>query len=425
MDFILTCVYFGMLALLLQAVVLRVCAGQVAMQRRRTFFRLAALLWCAMAVAKKQYIDAIIPPADALEHEAVAREVAELLTAGRYGEASSYSTIGHGVYQCFVGLFYYLTGAEEVVVYAVNGALGFIGLLFLLDILCRHSNCQRLPASVVVVTALLPSGLLWTTSNLKEGVVLWGICAMLYLTAPASELAKRRSRLVPIAGLLAAAAVRPHIAAAWLAAIAAGAALDARRIGLFVATAGGAVVSVALVNYLAPDLFALAMGEGVSATLSDRYSSLSTNEGLNGIALAGKNPVPVLSGLTLILFRPWPFEVRDLNSLWVGMEVWTLALLGFLSWRGTKSRLLLQPALMTHLFALAALAFYFSYMYNMGLVVRQRLMCFPAVLFLYFYPAVARQAARTAVPLRGGSRAVGTCRRFMRSRERTGLTQSR
>jgi hypothetical protein len=388
--------YLAAIALALQFVVLRVCAQNAAMWHRRAYFRLAALIWCAMPIAKVCYIDQLVPPTDGLGHEMIAREIADLLTDGRYAEAAGYFAVGNNAYRALLGVFYAITAAPEIVTYSINGALGFMGLLALLDVLCRHSNCRRLPLSAVLTVSLLPSGLIWTTANLKEGAMLWGICMMLYLTVPTASLGPRPRRLLPILGFLTVGVLRPHIAVAWLGAIGAGAAVDKGRIGLLFGSAAAGLVGFVLIGYLAPDLFATAMKDGVTTTLSDRYNTLASNDRVNGAALTGNNPIPVVSGLSLLMFRPWPLEVDGLSELLVGVEMWGLAVIGFWNWKSIRGRrrLLLRPALITQFAVLLAFGYFFTYMYNMGLAVRQRLMCLPAILFIYFYPLLLRQPAR-------------------------------
>jgi hypothetical protein len=400
MELAYTSIYFPLIAVALQVVVLRICSRNPAMWQRRNWFRFAAVLWCAMPIAKVLYIDEILPPTDGIEHELIAREVAELVLNGRFAEAASYFEIGNNAYRFFLGLFYAVTGASEFVTYTLNGALGFCGLMMLLDVLCRHSRCHRLPASITLMTGLLPSAILWTTANLKEGATLWGICAMYYFTLSGRSHAGRTPRALPVIGFLTIAILRPHIAAIWLVAVSAGAMIQAKRFGTFAASIAAGGVLLAMLNAYAPTVMEDAMGAGVSTTLADRYSTLSSNDNLNGVALTGNNPLPIISGLTLILFRPWPFEATNVTELLVGFEVWVLAVLGFLCWKRAHVswRVLMHPAVATQITALLALGFFFSYMYNMGLVVRQRLMCFPAVLFLYFYPLLAKQSAwRNAV----------------------------
>jgi hypothetical protein len=344
-------------------------------------------------------------PADSIEHEAVARDVADSLSAGRISDVAPYLAPGNSAYRLALGVFYYLTAAPEVVVYGINGSLGFVGLLHLLDVLCRQTNCRRLPLLIVFITGLLPSALLWTTANLKEGTVLWGICAMLYFTLPARTLAGRTPRILPLVGLTVVVLQRPHIAAAWLCAIGAGTALRTRGVSVFIGAASAAVICALLLSYVAPDLFASAMSDGVSATLNERYQNLSSSDNAGGSSLTGGAPIPVISGLQLIMFRPWPFEVEESQALFVGIEVWTLVLVGFYFWKSTRKswRLLRHPAIATQIVALILLGYYFSYMYNMGLVVRQRLMCFPAMLFIYFYPLLARQGAAVVAKRRPAS----------------------
>jgi hypothetical protein len=385
------------------------------MWHRRSYFRLAAIAWSVMPIAKVCYINQIVPPTDGLGHEIIAREVADLISAGHFTDAASYFAIGNNAYRSLLGLFYAVTGAPEIVTYTVNGALGLLGLLALLDVLCRHSNCSRLPLSAVLAVSLLPSGLIWTTSNLKEGAILWGICMMLYLTVPPTPFRAPTLRLLPILGFFVVALLRPHIAVLWLGAIGAGTSLATKRVGLFLATCMAALLGLVMVSYLAPDMFASAMQDGVSTTLSDRYTTLASNNRLNGEPLTGSNPIPVLSGLMLILFRPWPQEANGFGDMLVGLEVWALAVLGFRNWKaiGARRSRLFQPVVVTNLVALLAFGFFFSYMYNMGLAVRQRLMCMPAVLFIYFYPLLIREQASSKVasvrrgPCRLAQRAIG------------------
>ncbi|MFV1965100.1 MAG: hypothetical protein ACC628_06725 [Pirellulaceae bacterium] len=393
MNLIVTCIHWLLLVLALQVLVTRICARQPALWPHRNYLAVLAILWCSMAIAKKCYFDDILPPSDALEHEAIARDFSQLFRDGRIHEAVSHFSVGNPAYQLFAGVFYAFTGASEVVLYTVNGALGFWGLLGLLDILCRHTGCSRMPVSVVTVTLLLPSPLFWATTNLKEGPVLWGICMMLYLTVPASHRGVRSSRVLPMTGLLVTALLRPHIAAAWLLAIAAGAMVERKRIGLFAISGTGVLASIVLLGLLAPQLFEKAARDGLTTTLAERYDTLSINDRIGGSNLTGNTPIPVVSGLVLILFRPWPGEVHGLGALLVGLEMWGLAALGLLHWIQARPRLrlLMRPAIVTSIVALLLLGFYFSYMYNMGLVVRQRVMCFPAILSIYTWPLLARQ----------------------------------
>ena len=182
MQLLLGSIYLLLIVVLLLVLIDRACGRVLAFKRWRQVMRLSALTWFGMSLLKKAYLDSLFPPGDAILHEAIARDIAELLTTGYLAEAFDYFGFGNPAYRFMLGVFYAVTAAPEVVVYAINGALGFWGMLALLEVLCQHAECDRLPARVVVPCLFLPSGLLWTTTNLKEGIVLWGICMMLQLT---------------------------------------------------------------------------------------------------------------------------------------------------------------------------------------------------------------------------------------------------
>jgi hypothetical protein len=105
--------------------------------------------------------------------------------------------------------------------------------------------------------------------------------------------------------------------------------------------------------------------------------------------------MPVIDGMLLIMLRPFPGEVFDANSLLSGAEMWLITGLMLLGWMRSSQRakLLFSSTAITHLAAILILSFFFTYLYNMGLVVRQRLQVFPAILALLAIPYLASQVA--------------------------------
>ena len=120
------------------------------------------------------------------------------------------------------------------------------------------------------------------------------------------------------------------------------------------------------------------------------------NDSLMSSHFIGKQPIPVWTGVVLILFRPWPTEVGSGAELLAGVEVWILALIGGWGWYQLRGKLrhALHPSILIMLFGLLFFGFFFSYMYNMGLMVRQRLMAFPTILYIYAWPYVCKQKYR-------------------------------
>ncbi|WP_148074561.1 hypothetical protein [Bythopirellula goksoeyrii] len=339
-------------------------------------------------LAKVLWIDSIIEPADSILHEEIARTVADLLHSGDYAEALSYFAIGNPAYQFFLGVFYTLTGAPEFVTCAVNSFLAYWGVLALLEIYCLISKCRTAPHQMVYFYMLLPSALVWTSANLKEGPVFWGISMLLYRLAWDRRTAGRLRRGFPLLGFAVVAVLRPHIALLWCLAIFGIGVLRTRSMGAAVVALTGLIVGCVLVQQLRPELIASVSSDGVNDSLDSRYETLTSSEKYASRHFTAVSPTPVLTGLSLIMFRPWPTEVLSLAELFAGLEVWCLASFGAYNWCRTRHRLrcLLDWDMVAMLLVLVLFGFFFTYMYNMGLVVRQRIMVFPALLYVYAKP---------------------------------------
>ncbi|MCA9241399.1 MAG: hypothetical protein KDA37_14420 [Planctomycetales bacterium] len=399
MDIQLGILYWTLLAVALQVLVDRVCARAEPLRRHQTTLRIAALVWMLMPLAKKLVIDDLVPPSDAIEHEAVAREVAGLLQSGQFGLALGYFRIGNEAYRFLLGVFYAATLAPEVITYAVHSALGFWGLLALLEVACLLTSCRRMPGLAVWITAFLPSGLLWCSANLKEGVTLWGLCMMLYWTVDRRQMRLQR-RGMPLAGMLGAALMRPHIVLMWLGAMGFAAVVKSRRYGIGVTAAIAIALCFFSLKIIAPNMYDVLVHEGLTESLSQKYDLLTENGDAAGRQFVGAQPIPVYTGLTLILLRPWPNEVFKANELIAGLEVWLLTLWGAWNWKNVfkSARFLKDANLIGLVVGLLLFGFLFSYMYNMGLVARQRLMAFPAVLLIYMWPLLASQTHAVTRP---------------------------
>ena len=392
-DYLLAAGYWVSVFILLQILTLTICSRNVALRPWKNSLRLMAVFWCLFAIFKKAYLDSILLPVDALYHETIAREVAALLREFRFSEAMSYFGIGNQSYRFLLGVFYSVTAAPELITYTVNGALAFWAMLSLLEVMCLHTGCRRLPMIPVFSCMMLPSALLWTTANLKEGPVLWATCMMVYLTCQNRLSANQPKRGMPLLGMLILGLLRPHIAMLWLVTLSIASMLRSRQRGLVVITGAGALAGMFLLKTAAPQLFDEGMNDGVTASLSSRYERMTENDNLVSHSFVNVEPKPVLTGLLLIIFRPWPTEVRGVGELLAGLEVWLLASAGLIAWcrLPNKIRQLKHPNVITMVFGLLFFGYFFSYMYNMGLMVRQRLMVYPALLFVYFWPLLQYQ----------------------------------
>jgi len=384
---------FGLvaIALWLRLLIDRACQRTPALCfSQKTLYQLS-LLWTAVVLLKLLVIDNIITPLDSNTHELYARIIAEHLNAGEFSQAAWYFGARNKGYRFLVGVFYALTGAPPGVVYGINAALAFWGLLSLLEMCCMVTRCARAPTWLVVLLCASPTALFWTTANLKEGPMLWAICMMLRLSVPA----QRRNLLLPLLGFAVAAYFRPHIAAAWLAAIGVGVAIREMRVSVAITCAAGVIGAMTALQLFMPNVVEGFLEEGVVSTMEQRYE-VRNDIGGSAIQYARGAPIPVLDGLLLILFRPYPTEVFNPASLMSGAEVWLIMTIMITSWFRAPGRLklMLSPMVMTHLAAILLLSFYFTYLYNMGLMVRQRLQAFPAMLALVALPIMLSYAAK-------------------------------
>jgi len=388
-GFLHDCVWIGIaasLVILSQVMAVRVCKRNAALARWSPLVAGIVLLWCLVVVLKVTYLDVDLEQGDGYGHERMARSIAAHLANGEFALAMDYFRPGNDGYRFMLGVFYALTDAPPGFTYAINGALGFWGMLALLEILCRSTGCTRVPWWVVVMTVGLPSAVYWTTANMKEGPVLWGICMMLgFGTRVRGPSSRSQSVLLPLAGFLTTAFLRPHIAAAWLGSIATSHLICRKKIVPAVFCGAGIVIAFFLLQIVAPEHMASAQEDGVTAMMSERYEYRYDG----GSAIYRSHPViPVASGLMLILFRPLPYECEDMRATLAGAEVWLMSSVLLWGWvvRRNYRRALSIPLVVTSLIATIGLSFFFSYMFNMGLMARQRIQVLPAFVVLAAVP---------------------------------------
>ena len=111
---------------------------------------------------------------------------------------------------------------------------------------------------------------------------------------------------------------------------------------------------------------------------------------------SGKNgPIPVISGIKNTLFRPFFWSVKNIRSLLAALEIWTISLGICYFWmrmRPSEWKTILQnPAIRCALLVSIPFFFLFSYFPNEGLIARQRVQLYPALLVLFTMPILLRR----------------------------------
>jgi hypothetical protein len=332
---------------------------------------------------------------DAAQHDVNARQIADFLRAGDLQSAFSKFGASNEGFDFSIGVIYAVTRAPQVAVIGVITLMAFSGLLTLLDVLVRSTGATRLPVWVVLMMGFYPEALFWCTDLWKEGLVLWGLCTMLQFIAPDPTKRGFHRWIAPIIGALVFAFLRPHIAFAWLVAIAMTQVIKQRRWGLAVISGAGVVVSFLLILAVAPRLVQSVMNRGLVSTLEGSLDSQSRDTGaFTGSQIRDSTPIPVITGMTLLFLRPYPWEAPHWVALLAGLEVWLLSGIIAVSWLNLRNwrKYMFSPMMLTCILVTFFLAFYFTYLFNLGLMVRQRMQFYPALMCFAATPCLIRSS---------------------------------
>lgn len=255
-----------------------------------------------------------------------------------------------------------------------------------------------------------PSLLFWPSSIGKEAVLL-GCLGLLGYGAALLLAPEPRIRGVPIfgAGLAVVALIRPHVALMAVAGlmVSAGVGVLFRRSQRAGSVRSRAVQLVAIVGLIlsfgavstqVSSLFDENAGEATSTgnALTQTKEQTSTG-GSEFRTYSATSPATMVPGVLSVIFRPFPWEAHNLNSLIAAVECLLLAGLFALSWRSLlavplvalRRPFVVYAAVFTLVFGVA-----FSYVGNFGILARQRTQMLPLLFVLLVLPAVGRGAIR-------------------------------
>ena len=313
-----------------------------------------------------------------------------------------------GFIRLFTGYVYVLIGASKLGGFFVYSWLGFWGL-YLLYRAFRISVPEGDHRRYRLLLFFLPSMLFWPSSIGKEAFITFslGLCAY----GAAKLLAHHRNAVVPLAiGLWATATVRSHMALLFFGALAVGFLL--RRSRRRTATAP-AVKMVGLALLVVAGTFFVGRFEsqfdveGVSTGTFDEVLSRTeeqTQQGGSSFEGAdGRSLSDLPAAAVAVLFRPFPFEATNAQSLFASLEGAFLMVVVARSWRRLRS----VPAMLVRVPYLALAATYtvgfiiaFSTFGNFGILARQRVQLFPFALIFLALPARAPQQTDPPSPPR-------------------------
>lgn len=329
-------------------------------------------------------LDEMLAYTDGFSHNIASQAISDKLAFSNLFDTLMEVKPGNSFYQHFVGVIYWIVGPYPEVIFVGSGYLGFIAMVYVLDGLCHEF--PNLPWFGAMMVLMLPTVLFWSSFNLKESPALWSIAVLLR----SSILGKRGARLPSPPILLAAflgLLLRPHIVICWLAGV-----MFTRFFNNFNVITAASLLLVMFLGIQLVDILIPGIKSDFGVTVANAGAASERHAVSHGGSAIFGRPVMFMTGLTLLLFRPYPWEIFSVTSLATALEIWAITLTGIIGWFFCQDRvkLLVKPLVLTSAVALCCLFVPFSYFYNMGLLARQRLQAFPAIVVLAAAPFAAR-----------------------------------
>ncbi|MDR7418502.1 MAG: hypothetical protein QN178_06295 [Armatimonadota bacterium] len=301
------------------------------------------------------------------------------------------------------GLFYFVTGPTFIGAFVFWAWLGLLGMwMFYRAFVTAIPHGDRRVFSLLIL--LYPSMILWTSSLGKDALSVFFLGMATYGVALLSRHVGARGMTLAAAGVAGLLMVRPHIAAAFVAAGVGASLFRPFRLGLLgpvvkvLAIAAFAVGAIVLVRFSASalqldDLSA----EGVLEFIEERAES--TERG--GAAIERglpTDPVAFADGVLTVFFRPYPWEARNIPAMISAVEGSLLFLLMFFIRRRSVVAAIREarssPLVIGAIVYALLFAFMFSAVSNYAIIARQRVQLLPFVFVLIAYLGTARPARR-------------------------------
>jgi len=318
-------------------------------------------------------------------------------------ESKNYATVVKGLlgggnesYATYQGIIYYTLDSTIMSMLAINAFMAFWGSLTLIRAI--YSGYPKAPSEKVVLPLFLifmPSVVYWSSTNLKEALLYWAVCQILTFALPwQSRKQFAYSLSLFLVGGFIGMLLRPHTALIWFVAV------------FFVKMFQPRFWKYGICIILLAFLYNAHIHKiETNVNLRSLKGTISGAEVLmKGLILRGKpstfdygknGPIPVVSGAINTFFRPFIWRVNKLSVCLSSLEIWTISLgILFLWGRMTKSEwkcILHNPIIQISLLVLIPFSFLFSYFPNEGLIARQRLQLFPALLVLFATPILQRR----------------------------------
>lgn len=381
--------------------VLRWVASREGAPRMATVLTAALVLKLSFALVRF----ALLGDGDAVSYSQLGADLSRLFRQGQFMlEIPGASKTPEGSRVVLVtAVIYTITGVSRFAASFVFSWFAFIGQVFMWRAFRRavpDGDTQRYGYLVL----LLPSMLFWPSSIGKEALMVLCIGVASYGASQIlGESVRLAGVLIFLAGVTGLLFVRPHMAAIAIVSLLVASAVGALagfqrgrskmlavRVVALVAMVGAASVAVTQVSVVFSD--GSSDEVGVEAVLAKAQGQTSTgNSQFEPIAVT--TPLDLPAGIVTVLFRPFPWEVRNVTGVMSATEGLLLIAIVFagrrrlLSWLKSAHRntYLVYAAVFALVFIVA-----FSYIGNFGILARQRVQMMPLALTLLGMHALPR-----------------------------------
>jgi hypothetical protein len=335
--------------------------------------------------------------------------IAEQIRAGQAVDVGRDYLVGSGFVRLITGLLFAVTGPTRVGGFLVFAILSYVGLYLFhrAFALAVPDGNRRLYA---VLVFLLPSIVYWPSSIGKEAWLTLTIGITAY--AVARLLAGRRHWLVVLLlGLAGTTMVRPHFSALLVAslvfALLLGRSVGKRRgpgalariVAIVVLVAVSFQLGAELERFFGVESIDLAATEEIFASTQQRTDTggSATDASLNLL----RQPHLLPLGIVTVLFRPFPFEVANVQGFLTSLEgVGLIALFVYRRrsiWAAVRSVRSVPYVAFATSFALAFVVAW-SAIGNYGILARQRTLVLPFVLVLIAFAGPPSRPYETRSP---------------------------
>jgi hypothetical protein len=308
--------------------------------------------------------------------------------------------LGTGFLVIVTGVVFAFIGPTTLGGYVFFSWLGFWGLF------CFYKAFKTaLPDADLrrycLLLFLVPSLLFWPSSIGKDTWML--LCLGVFALGTARVLERKRGGVICIVlGVLGTVFLRPHVTL--LACVALGVAtllrrspekltvLGPLRSALTFAVLGATlmVVVARVTEFLGRDTL------DVTAELNE--ANERTDRGGSAFDSApASSPLELPKAIITVLFRPFPFEAHNLQSLIASAEgtlLLVLALLSVARFRGLLSYVRVRPYVVYVIVYILLFCYIFASFQNFGILTRERVQVFPLVMALLALPVAAKTEPR-------------------------------